>query len=80
MRRQQDTLRMIKCRELTGSIRGTEGDTKSPAHALIVTLTLISESGPKVLCSPYPRSERKSLGGCRTFGVSIRIDEDIVTD
>ena len=49
----------------------TEGDTESPAHALMITLTLISESDPKVLCSPYPRSERKSLGGCRTFGVTL---------
>ena len=34
------------------SIRGrphTEVDTKSPAHALVIALTLISESGPKIV-------------------------------
>ena len=50
----------------------TEVDTKSPAHALVIALTLISESGPKIVYSPYPRSERESLGGCRTFGVNLR--------
>ena len=27
----------------------TEVDTKSPAHALVIALTLISESGPKIV-------------------------------
>ena len=38
----------------------------------MIALTLISERGPKFLRSPYPRSERKSLGGCRTFGADLR--------
>lgn len=27
------------------------------AHALVLTLTLISESGPRNLCSPYPSAK-----------------------
>ena len=53
-------------------IRHTEVCTESPAHALVIILTLISERGPKAVCSPYPRSERKSLGGCRTFRADLR--------
>ena len=49
----------------------TEVDTKSTAHALVIALTLLSESAPKIGGSPHPRSEREILGGCRTFGVNL---------
>ena len=37
----------------------------------MIAPTLISESGPKIVRSPHPRSERESPGGCRTFDVNL---------
>ena len=39
------------------------------AHALVITLTLVSESCPRIIGGAYPRSKRKVLAGA---GLSVR--------
>ena len=61
----QKKIAYVVCCTSVNSIR------KSSAPALVIALTLLSESDPVGGGRHYPRSERKSLGGCRTL-TSVR--------